>query len=84
LGFRTDFNLFSKPYDLIIDPLERFKTVQQNLKEWISLDFETKQRRLLKAYPAVQHNFEHSRTQDFYKDAIMACIKSAERYFETV
>ena len=84
LGFRTDFKLFSKPYDLIIDPLERFKTVQQNLKEWISLDFKTKQRRLLYAYPAVQHNFEHARTQDFYKDAITNCIKSAEKYFETV
>jgi|TARA_B110000285_G_scaffold73144_1_gene84332 hypothetical protein len=82
LGFRTDFNLFSKPYDLIVDPVERFHTVQQNLIEWIGLSKQTKVNRLLKAFPAIQHNFTHARMKDFYTDAIVACTDSAEKYFE--
>ena len=83
LGFRTDFALFSKPYDLIEDPVERFNAIHENISEWANLSREEQLQRLHNAMPTIEHNFNWARSSDFYGDALRTCLAAAENYFES-
>jgi hypothetical protein len=85
MGFRIDWCGIDPKYNDIQDPIERFKETQKILMDWVSLSREDKIDRIKNSMDTIEHNFNHIRSVDFYKEAISKTMQRSEEYFnETV
>ena len=81
MGFKCNFYNFGTEYDAIEDPVQRFAVIHDKIKEFISLDNDTKIKMMGAAMDDVIFNFNHIRENNFYHDAISKSIKNSMEYF---
>ena len=85
MGFKIDWCDIDPSYNDITDPVERFNTTQNVLKNWCNLKPEEKIAKLEKSFDTIQYNFDLIRSRDFYKEAIQFAVDNTKEYFnETI
>ena len=81
MGFRIDWCGIDPAYNDIEDTVERFNATRNVLLDWVGLSRQEKIDRIKNSMDTLEHNFNHIRSRDFYKEAITKTISRCEEYF---
>jgi hypothetical protein len=82
LGFKTDWCGIDTSYDSIVDNRKRFDAVHKELVKWINLSKEEKLIRIEHSMPAIIHNFNFYKENDFYRVSINEVLQKSKEYFQ--
>lgn len=81
IGYWIDTCGINPDYNDIEDDTERFFATHRALQTWINFPPDEKIRRIQNSLPAIEHNFELSKSRNFYHESLTAIINSSEGYF---
>jgi len=81
MGYNIYFGGIDPNYNDIENDTERFFATHRALQIWINLSFEEKIKRIKESLPAIIHNFQLSRSRNFYHESLTATINSSKEYF---
>jgi hypothetical protein len=82
MGYRTDFEGIDQSYDIIEDPIERFAAAHRSLTKWTRLGRPEQIECIMKSMPAIDHNREWFKKQDYVKQSYDALFAKCTNIFK--